>query len=72
MQTLHPEVPCSFSIVGNLCSSTLFFYVSFFILLPTRNTSSIKVHVSCKDHSIYMKNTWDWNYETDMYPGVDI
>jgi len=19
-----------------------------------------------------MKNTWDWNYETDMYPGVDV
>ena len=18
------------------------------------------------------KNTWDWNYETDMYPGVDV
>ena len=19
-----------------------------------------------------MKNMWDWNYETDMYPGVDV
>ena len=43
-----------------------------FILFPTRETSSIKVHVSCKDRSIYMKNTWDWNYETDMYAGVDV
>ena len=33
---------------------------------------SIKVHVLCKDRSIYMKNTWDWNYETNMYPGVDV
>ena len=29
LQTLHREVPCSSSVVGNLCSSTLFFYVSF-------------------------------------------
>ena len=40
--------------------------------LPTREASSIKVHVSCKDRSIYMNNTWDWNYETDMYPLVDV
>ena len=51
---------------------SIFFTRALFILLPTRETSSIKVHVLCKDRSIYMKNTWDWNYETDMYPGVDV
>ena len=40
--------------------------------LERKDTSSIKVHVSCKDRSIYMKNTWDWNYETNMHPGVDV
>ena len=38
----------------------------------TRGTSSIKVHVLCKDRSIYMKNMWDWNYEMNMYSGVDV
>ena len=48
------------------------FYVSF--VHPFANTRDIyiKVHVLCKDRSIYMKNTWDWNYETNMYPGVDV
>ena len=40
MQTLHPEVPCSFSVVRNLCSSTLFFYVSF--VHPFANTRHIQ------------------------------
>ena len=40
MQTLHPEVFCSFSVVGNLCSSTLSFKTwALFILVPTRGTS---------------------------------
>ena len=33
---LHREVPCSFSVVGNLCSSTLFFDMSF--IHPFANT----------------------------------
>ena len=49
-----------------------FFTWALFILFPTRETSSIKVHVLCKDSSIYMKNTWHWNYEMDMYLGVDV
>ena len=48
------------------------FYVSFVHHLPTRETSNIKVHMLCNDRSIFMKNTWDWNYKTDMYPGVDV